>query len=197
VSSRLYDVTVGAQISGKEKQYALSGGPLPRNVENLVANLKAKRGLSQWTKYMPADLRRPPVEYKKKSNYYGQQEWQAKAAQSLKRHFGGESIRSAPCFVAGPIVSSDNLQKDDVPVARVMEVIRHCYAWDMESAGVYRASRGKNGDLPFIAIRGISDIVGFKRHPAWTSYACESAAAFTYAFLTTCDLPRPVNALEQ
>src|SRR5438477_6723143 len=30
-----------------------------------------------------------------------------------------------------------------------------------------------------IAIRGISDVVGYRRHPDWTAYACETAAAFT------------------
>lgn len=50
----------------------------------------------------------------------------------------------------------------------------------MESAGLYKAAHGR---VPFLAIRGISDIVGFKRDPGWTSYACHTAAAFTRAFL--------------
>ncbi len=36
-----------------------------------------------------------------------------------------------------------------------------------------------------MAIRGISDIVGLERDYRWTSYACHSAAAFTYALLTS------------
>jgi hypothetical protein len=40
-----------------------------------------------------------------------------------------------------------------------------------------------------VAIRGISDIVGFKREEAWTEYACRSAAVFAKAFLRTMPVP--------
>ena len=56
----------------------------------------------------------------------------------------------------------------------------------MESAGIYTAAHGRT---PFLAIRGISDIVGFKRHPDWTEYACRSAASFMRSFLLT----RPIQ----
>jgi hypothetical protein len=36
---------------------------------------------------------------------------------------------------------------------------------------------------PVLAIRGISDIVGFKRSHEWVGYACHAAAAFTVALL--------------
>ena len=42
-----------------------------------------------------------------------------------------------------------------------------------------------------LAIRGISDVVGFKRHPDWTAYACETAAAFAKALLLT----RPIEPI--
>ncbi len=35
-----------------------------------------------------------------------------------------------------------------------------------------------------MAIRGISDIIGLERDNRWTKYACQTAAAFTYAFAT-------------
>jgi hypothetical protein len=35
-----------------------------------------------------------------------------------------------------------------------------------------------------MAIRGISDIIGFERDDQWTKYACQTAAAFAYAFVT-------------
>ena len=47
--------------------------------------------------------------------------------------------------------------------------------------------------VPFLAIRGISDIVGFKRDPGWTAYACHSAAAFTRAFLCARPLAPPAT----
>jgi hypothetical protein len=52
----------------------------------------------------------------------------------------------------------------------------------MEAAGVYRAARGR---CPMLAIRGISDIVGFKRDEDWIAYACRSAAHFARAYLRT------------
>jgi nucleoside phosphorylase len=61
----------------------------------------------------------------------------------------------------------------------------------MESAGIYKATNGRN--VPFLAIRGISDVVAFKRHPDWTAYACQTAAAFAQAFLRT----RPVPPIAQ
>ena len=46
-----------------------------------------------------------------------------------------------------------------------------------------------------LSIRGLSDIVGFKRQDAWTKYACASAAAFTRAYLRTQPVPiRQSNA---
>jgi len=45
----------------------------------------------------------------------------------------------------------------------------------MESWGVYVAADNK---LPFLAVRGISDIIGLDRDHAWTLYACETAASF-------------------
>jgi nucleoside phosphorylase len=59
---------------------------------------------------------------------------------------------------------------------------RQVVAVEMESAGIYKATHGR---VPFLAIRGISDVVGFKRDPDWTAYACETAAAFAQAFLRT------------
>jgi nucleoside phosphorylase len=46
----------------------------------------------------------------------------------------------------------------------------------MESAGVYIPCQRNN--IPVLAIRGISDIVGWKRDEAWTLYACHTAAAY-------------------
>jgi nucleoside phosphorylase len=61
-------------------------------------------------------------------------------------------------------------------------------AVEMESAGIYKATHGR---VPFLAIRGISDVVGFKRDHDWTPYACETAAAFARAFLLT----RPIGPI--
>jgi len=43
--------------------------------------------------------------------------------------------------------------------------------------------------VPLLAVRGISDVVGFRRDP--DHLACETAAAFTRAFLLT----RPIEPI--
>ncbi len=79
------------------------------------------------------------------------------------------------------IASSDRLIKDADILQVWLKVARQVQAVEMESAGVYRAAQGRQ--VPVVAIRGISDVVGFKRHADWTEYACHSAASFTLAFL--------------
>jgi hypothetical protein len=64
-----------------------------------------------------------------------------------------------------------------------MKVARHVLAIEMESAGVYRAAHGHR--VPTLSIRGISDIVGFKRSADWIQYACHTAAAFAFALMQT------------
>src|SRR5258708_37934265 len=49
----------------------------------------------------------------------------------------------------------------------------------------WQAARSVKGDRPVLAIRGISDIVGYRRDADWTKYACHSAASFTKAFITS------------
>ena len=53
----------------------------------------------------------------------------------------------------------------------------------MEAAGVYRAARSAEREYPLLVVRGLSDIVGFKRSDEWTRYACHTAASFTSALL--------------
>jgi hypothetical protein len=74
-----------------------------------------------------------------------------------------------------------------------LKIARQVVAVEMESAGIYKATHGRN--VPFLAIRGISDVVGFKRDPDWTAYACETAAAFAQAFLLSEPIAVPAATL--
>jgi hypothetical protein len=66
----------------------------------------------------------------------------------------------------------------------------------MELGGVYLAARyGGDGSTRVLAIRGISDIVGYKRCPEWTGFACRSAAAFAYALITSGIIPRSASQI--
>ena len=91
----------------------------------------------------------------------------------------------------GAIASSDRLLKDAERLAVWLKLARQVVAVEMESAGIYKATQ--EGGVPFLAIRGISDVVGFDRDPGWTSYACETAAAFARALLLT----RPIEPIER
>ena len=53
----------------------------------------------------------------------------------------------------------------------------------MRQTAHFLAARQIDREHPILAIRGISDIVGFKREEQWTKYACTTAAAFAYALL--------------
>jgi hypothetical protein len=71
------------------------------------------------------------------------------------------------------------------------ETARHAAGVEMELGGVYLAARyGGSGKTMVLAIRGISDIVGYKRDPAWTKFACCSAAGFAASLIKTGRLRR-------
>ena len=176
ISNRIHDFSVEAVQRDGEREYAVSGGPIEPAVGHVVANLPAMKGaLGAWH---DLGLARPgpPQEF------YGDDAFQRKVRESIAYHFDGEGAGRPPRFKTGAIMSSDRLVKNAELVQVWLKVARQARAIEMESAGVYRATRGRN--KPFLAIRGISDIVGARRNDDWTRYACHSAAAFTRALIT-------------
>ncbi|HEX7844004.1 MAG TPA: COR domain-containing protein [Kofleriaceae bacterium] len=183
VSSRIVDFSVEAVIGGKEREYALSGGPLHPEAAKFAADISAMitdGELGDWNSPDAIKQSRPPVDLAD-DRFYGEEEWQKSVRQKIQRHFGGSASRP-PLAVAGAIASSDRLIKDDETLSVWLKIARQVVAVEMESAGIYKATHGR---VPFLAIRGISDVVGFKRDPDWIAYACETAAAFARAFLLT------------
>src|SRR5262249_13282574 len=104
---------------------------------------------------------------------YGGDARQKNVRETLQGRFGGSPWRR-PRVTTGAVASSDRLIKDAEILQVWLKVARQVVAVEMESAGVYRAAHSRQ--VPFLSIRGISDVVGFKRHPDWTEYACHSAA---------------------
>jgi hypothetical protein len=47
------------------------------------------------------------------------------------------------------------------------------------------AARYADQGTRVLAIRGLSDITGYSRDPAWTEYAAYSAASFMHALITS------------
>jgi len=116
---------------------------------------------------------------------YGDREWKSDVRRKLVRHVTSRPPR--PLAITGAIASSDRLIKDDETMSIWLKIAREIMAVEMESAGIYKATQERG--VPFLAIRGISDVVGLHRDPEWTAYACETAAAFTRAFLLTRPIP--------
>jgi nucleoside phosphorylase len=190
VSSRIVDFSVEAVIRSEGHEYALGGGPLHSEAGKLAADLSAMitdDELPGWSCPDSLTKERPPVDLGE-AHFYGTDQWQKSVRDKLTRHFADKPPRR-PLAVTGAIASSDRLIKDDETLAVWLKFARQVVAVEMESAGIYKATHGRN--VPFLAIRGISDVVGFKRHPDWTAYACETAAAFTRAFLLT----RPIEPI--
>ena len=187
LSTRVLDFSIEARKFQEGTTYNVGGGPIAKSIAAGVANLGA-RGLElgDWWAELPS---KPDVSLAP-SKLYGPKPWQRDVREKLQVHYGKNVGARAPTFSAGPIASSDRLVKDPKVLFPWITTARGILAIEMESAGVHRATRDKT---PMLSIRGLSDIVGFKRQDPWTKYACASAAAFTRGYLRT--RPVPVREL--
>lgn len=184
VSTRIVDFSVEAVLEDKPSEYAVMGGPVHKDAAAILANLRALGGeLREWGSAASIVAPRPPLEIDC-GEFYGDEIWQKRARAGLAR----QAARTEPIVTAGAVGSSDRLVKDTRILASfLLKAARQVLAVEMESAGVYRAATGRG--VPSVAIRGLSDVVGFKRNADWTVYACHTAAAFARAFLQS----RPIE----
>jgi nucleoside phosphorylase len=197
VSTHIADFSVEAVLKDQSREYALAGGSLHRDASKLVADIRGMvhdGELDGWNSPTAIPVSRPPVSIAD-DLFYGDDDWRRDVREKIERHFQGQPPRP-PLVATGAIASSDRLIKDAEILQVWLKIARQTQVVEMESAGVYRAVYGR--DVPFLAIRGISDIVGFKRHPDWTAYACHTAAAFLLAFLRIGVIPpRNIKPAEQ
>jgi nucleoside phosphorylase len=185
ISTHVYDFSVEAALQDGIREFSLDGGPLHRVAGPKVANLKARqKDLEGWNAIEHLGVERPGATWTDDA-LYGTDEVRTKVRHVLGHHFS--AAPRPPLFKAGHVASSDRLLKDTELLSVWQRCARHIAVIEMESAGVAKAAHGH--DIPFVAIRGISDIVGLKRSPAWAEYACRTAAAFTRAFLRTRPCP--------
>lgn len=188
-ATRVTDFSVQAAIekkTGEVREFNSAGGPMHRRVENLLADLPAmKSALSGWNSGRSIGLPKPAINVRSipLSRLYGGVKWRRSVVESLEHHFPEGKRPRAPLFTTQPVVSSDVLTKSTRVVEQWQQTSRSLAAIEMELAGVYRGARRISGEYPVLAIRGISDVVGFKREEAWTKYACESSAAFMTALI--------------
>ncbi|HEY3330241.1 MAG TPA: AAA family ATPase [Capsulimonadaceae bacterium] len=196
LGTRLYDLTVRALKQDAATTYDQRGGPMNIRVQDLVSQIEAMVVLEKFSGWNATDsigCLRPKVD-NKPSKRYGSRQWKRDVENTISHHFSGTVSRSAPLVTARGIVASDTLVKDTETLSEWQNSARHLGAVEMELHGVYYAVHNAPGDYPILAIRGISDIVGFRRSDEWTAYACNSAAAFAKALLLAEPLPPRVPA---
>jgi nucleoside phosphorylase len=185
IATRLHDFSVSALLPGSAKEFTNLGGEMAPDIQNLTANLPTlKRTLDGWQE--DSFLKTPPpVDWKAEKNYTGTLKWNEKVRKCLEESFGPQSNRTGPRVTARSVASSGDLIKDSGVVEQWLNGARDLAGIEMELPGIYRAAAAtrSRSQIPVLAVRGISDIIGFNRDPRWTKYACHSAAAFFIALL--------------
>lgn len=193
-STRIHDFSVEAVLREHTRDDTAGDGSLHPDVAGIVANLPSmEEELGAWNTEDAIGMARPPVDLSPQY-LYGDPAWREKVRRSLEHHFKVKDVEPrAPLVWTGAIASSDRLMEDDEPLRVWRRIARQVLVVEVESAGVYRAAHDRK--VPFLAIRGISDVIGFERDPYWTAYACHSAAAFALAFLRSRPIPPHTEAL--
>jgi nucleoside phosphorylase/energy-coupling factor transporter ATP-binding protein EcfA2 len=185
LANRLYDFSVEAALQGRPSEYSLGGGPMQKVIQIFLASLAARELKGQfegWNHEDSIGMKAPSISLRS-TNFYGSPQWQEKVKASLRKHFKRSKLLRPPLFAVGPTASSDRLMKNADLLEEWRTSARHTANVEMELAGVYEAARRVHREYPILAIRGVSDIVGFKRNDSWTEYACQTAAAFAHALI--------------
>jgi nucleoside phosphorylase len=183
IASRLHDFSVGALLEDDPREFADQGGPMARPIQDLVASLEGiKPSLTGWESDANIQYCRPTVDLAEE-RFYGDDAWRARTRTALETFFGVAPVRCVPDLSARSTASSGNVIKNTSVVKTWLQTARDLALVEMELGGIYSAARRPAREYPILAVRGISDIVGFKRSPDWTSYACHTAAAAFVAIL--------------
>jgi nucleoside phosphorylase len=205
ISNRIDNFNESKRAEDGKETFNMKGGIHPFVTEIVGRIGLYQKELAGWNTPMSITLDRPPVSlaqfdtdaFQKKLTTKSEKHiaaWYKDLQDSITYHF--ESTR-LPLFKTGTIASSNSLIRDIDLLVQWLQNARSILAVEMESAGVYQASQKMTKQYPVMAIRGISDIIGLDRDRRWTKYACQTAAAFTYAFITAGIVPLRINALEK
>ena len=191
ISSRINNFNVSKRYKDGTEKFYMSSSIHPFT-SGIVASLHLHtEQLTDWNNPTAIKLKRPTVDvsqfdtdtFKKKVTASANKDiadWYKDLQASITSHFGKTR---APLFQIGTIASSNSLIRNIDPLIQWLQDARSVLAVEMETAGVYQASQKIAKQYPVMAIRGISDIIGLDRENQWTKYACQTAAAFAYAFV--------------
>lgn len=197
VANRLHDFSVTASLSkGPNESYG-RGGPMDRDVEALLGWLPTLHEVVDWRCDRVALRARPHevVERRpRKTDYYGPKDWQARVHASLLAQLGDGSERMLPKLWIAPNLSGNVLLKN-ASLARQWKLFaRSAASVEMEMAGAYEAVHDRRNTSRLVGIRGVSDIVGYKRSADWLEYACRTSASVAFALVSCGILHRIVRA---
>lgn len=172
VSDYIHDLTLeDTGVGPGDERYNALGGPLHPSAGRIVERLRAvERSAAGWNSAESIGCERPALDGEHTTDDVG---WNASIDEAITTH----ARRDSPIATARKVASSDRLIKAPELLRKWRKVLKAVAAVEMESAGAYVPCQRNN--VPFMAIRGISDIVGWKRDEAWTLYACHTAAAYT------------------
>ena len=185
IGTRVVDFSVSAALNDGRTQLAARGGPIHKAAQDLAVRLPALRNrLGNWNSEKHLGMKRPTA-IVESTSLVGDDEWKSKIRNALAAAFGepGGEVSRPPLVTSAPIASANMLVKAPHVLQGWLQHARDIKAIEMELPGVYEAARDQAGDRPVLAIRGISDIVGYKRSAEWTAYACLTAASLTYALI--------------
>lgn len=183
LATRVIDFSIEAAIEGKENEFSVGGGPMLKKVNNIIVNMPAYEiNISGWNSIGSITINKPSVDLQD-NKFYGDDDYISSVKEIIQRHQTKGRFKDDPITFAGQVATSDKLMKDTKLLKKWREHSRHVRAVEMELGGIYKAAKKVDKEYPIFAIRGISDIVGFKRNPDWTGYACNSAAAFLKYFI--------------
>ena len=197
ISSRIDNFNLSKRHEDGREKFDMRSGIHPV-ISDIAANLRLYHAeLAGWNTEASITLSRPTVNlaqfnkntFKKKITANVDKDvasWYKDLQSSITSHFGSKRV---PTFKTGRIASSNNLVRNIDILVQWLRDDRSILAVEMESAGVYQATQGIHQQYPVMAIRGISDIIGLDRDNQWTKYACQTAAAFAYAFITAGIVP--------
>lgn len=188
IANRLYDFSVTEALEGGQMSLDTRGGPMHKSVDNLIASLPAwEPRLEKWATQKFLTLKKPQENAPDDINsdkYYGPLEWRKNVKNNIQTHHPqGQKRGKTPKVFIGNNASSNTLVMDTTLVGKWKEAAKNTSTIEMELAGVYQAVRAENPNIKLIGIRGLSDIVGYKRDPNWTEFACQSSASFTAALI--------------
>ncbi len=191
VATRIVDFSVSATLDDGTTELAARGGPAHKAAQDVASRLIALRQrLGDWNSKERLGMARPvaPIVDDK---MVGDDDWNRKIRSALVEAFGptGHEVCRQPLVTSASIASANMLVKAPSVLKGWLEHARDIKAVEMELPGVYEAARHQAGDHPVLAIRGISDIVGYKRSPEWTAYACLTAASLAYALVSADAIP--------